>query len=247
MSRFFVEGKDITASEIVINNSEDIHHITNVLRLKAGMEIEISDSKEWEYIAALTSVSQDGVHAKILDKSRFSREPAIKITLFQCIPKQGKIESIIQKSVELGVCAIIPVISARTIIAEGGNIKNKTVRWRKIAGEAAKQCRRGAVPEVAEVTLFSGLIDEFNREKYEMMIFPNENEKEYSIKDALKSLIKPPRTLSVVIGPEGGYSEEEVEALKATGAKSVSLGKTILRTETAGPAAIAMIMYELEL
>ena len=247
MNRFFTKKENVFADEILIDNPEDVHHINHVLRLKTGAVMEISDSAEWEYTVRISSVTGDGVRSKILDKQKFSREPEIKITLFQCLPKQGKMENIIQKSVELGVSRIVPVISARTIAAGHGDFAKKAARWQKVACEAVKQCRRGVVPEVAGATPFSATVDAFGAGGFDMAIFPYENEEKYSIKDALRNIAVSPRTLAVAIGPEGGYSDEEAEALKAVGAKSVSLGKAVLRTETAGPAAIAMIMYELEL
>jgi len=247
MSRFFIDKKNIISGEAIIDDRDDIHHIMDVLRLKPGAALEISDSEEWEYSAVLTSVSQKGVRAKILDKNRFAGEPEIKVTLFQGVPKQGKMENIVQKSVELGVHEIVPVFTARTVAARNENFNNKIVRWQKIAGEAAKQCRRGMVPEITEDITFSGMTDIVEDKKFSAVIFPYENEKKRSIKDAIRGIKTKPEKLAVIIGPEGGFSDEEAEALKTAGADAVSLGRTVLRTETAGPAAIAMIMYELEL
>ena len=247
MSRFFVKKENIIAGGIVIDRPGDIHHITRVLRLNTGAEVDISDSGEWEYRARISSISPDRVRLEILDKQKFAREPEIKITLFQCVPKQGKMEKIIRESVELGVSGIVPVFSARTVNAGYGNFAGKAARWQRVADEAVKQCRRGIVPEVAAPTPFTGMINIFNQGKFDMMIFPYENEEKCSIKDALRNIEELPRTLAIVIGPEGGYSDEEAEILKAAGVTPVSLGRTILRTETAGPAAIAMAAYELEL
>ena len=247
MRRFFAGKNNIAANEIVIDDPGDVHHITNVLRLKTGAVIEISDSEDFEYSAEIISASQNCVRARILDKNKFAGEPDINITLFQSVPKQGKMESIVQKSTELGVSVIIPVFTARTVAERNGNIKGKILRWRKIAGEAAKQCRRGVVPQIEEEAAFSDMTDMIACNEFDKVIFPYENEKGRSIKDALRELEVKPKDIAVVIGPEGGFAEEEAEALTAAGADAVSLGRTVLRTETAGPAAIAMIMYELEL
>ena len=247
MNRFFVKKENVLADEIIINNPEDIHHITRVLRLKEGAVFDVSDSEEWEYSVKLTSVSGNEIRSKIFDKQKFSSEPGLKVTLFQGIPKQGKMENIIQKSVELGVYSIIPVFTARTVVSRNENFAGKIERWQKVAGEAVKQCGRGIIPKVEKEISFSDMINLFNLQKFDVVLFPYENEEGYSIKSVLRNLKEKPQTLAIVIGPEGGFSDEEAEALKKSGADSVSLGKTILRTETAGPAAIAMTMYELEL
>ena len=243
MVRIFTQKENIKAQEIIIDDKEDIHHIGRVLRLKEGAVITVSTLDGWEYEAGILSMSQNEVRAEILDKSRNSREPELKITLFQSIPKQGKIDVIIQKSVELGVGAIVPVITARTIGKPGG----KTERWQKISEEAAKQCRRGAIPLVSKEVSFSEMTSMLGTDDFGAVIFAYENEENNSIKDVLLGFKKKPQTLAIIIGPEGGFSEDEARALELAGALPASLGKTVLRTETAGPAAIAMIMYELEL
>lgn len=247
MSRFFVGKGNITADGIVISDPSDIHHITRVLRLKEGSCFDVSDSEEWEYRVELIHVSQSEVRGRILDKQRFAREPELKVTLFQGVPKQGKMESVIQKSVELGASAIVPVVTARTAAADKGGCARKAARWQKVSGEAVKQCRRGVVPEVAEAATFSEMAGAIGSGRFEVALFPYENEEDTTIKGALRQLAAKPKTVAVVIGPEGGFSDEEAALLRESGAVPVSLGKTILRTETAGPAAIAMVMYELEL
>jgi len=242
MSRFFADKKNIRGSEIVIDSAEDIHHIKNVLRLKENAVFDVSDSEEWEYKVRLTYMSKKEIRAAILDKQKFAGEPELNTTLFQAVPKAGKMEAIIQKSVELGVKRIVPVFTLRTIPAAG-----KEERWQKIAAEAVKQCRRGIIPEVAEAVSVTEAARVFRSGRFDKVIFPYENATGRSIKDALRSLHEKPGSLAVIIGPEGGFSDEEAELLVSAGADAVTLGKTILRTETAGPAAIAMIMYELEL
>ena len=247
MNRFFVSKENVLADEIIINDREDMHHITKVLRLKEGAVLDISDSDTWEYRVELTAISASEIRAKILDKQKFSSEPVLKITLFQGIPKQGKMETIIQKSVELGVSGIVPVFTARTVVSRNENFAKKIERWQKVAGEAVKQCRRGVIPKIEKEILFSDMIDRFASGAFDVVLFPYENEDGRSIKNALRNLNEKPQTLAIVIGPEGGFSDEEANALKSAGADAVSLGKTVLRTETAGPASIAMVMYELEL
>ncbi|WP_027399342.1 RsmE family RNA methyltransferase [Anaerovorax odorimutans] len=245
MSRFFVLNKDVMDNTINITDKEDIKHISKVLRLNVSDCIDISDSVEFEYKTQIISMEKDCIKAKILDKQKFAREPEIKVTLFQGIPKQGKMETIIQKCVELGVSSIVPVFTDRTVVTDKGNFKNKIERWQRISDEAVKQCKRGIIPLVNNNKTFKEMLDDLD--DYELIIFPYENEENYSIKDSLRNLNNIPKNIALIIGPEGGFSDKEAKELKSINAECVTLGKTILRTETAGMAALSMIMYELEL
>lgn len=245
MSRFFVNQKNIGDTFVSITEKEDIHHISKVLRLKPGDEIDISDCIEWEYKTELTSIENDYIEAKIIDKQKFSREPKTKITLFQGLPKQGKMELIIQKAVELGVFQIVPIYTDRSIVTDNGKMGKKIERWQKISDEAVKQCKRGIKPQILEEMKYKDML--VSLESFDLVIFPYENEEKHTIKDLLQMLKEKPNKIAIIIGPEGGFSEQEANSLKALGIDGVTLGKTILRTETAGLAAIAMTMYELEL
>lgn len=245
MNRFFVEPADVGENIIKISNQDDIHHISNVLRLVEGDEIEVSDSHQWEYVCKLSFVSNNRVEGKIIDKQKFAKEPRIKITLFQGIPKKGKMDLIVQKATEIGVSTIVPVFMDRTVVVDNGSFWKKIIRFRTIVEEASKQCGRGTIPEIRKETDVDDMVDRL--EKFPLVIFPYENEEKINIKEVLRSLEYIPRDMAIVIGPEGGFSDAEAEKIKNAGAKSVSLGKTILRTETAGIVALAMCMYELEL
>lgn len=253
MSRFFVSPSDIDGRYIYITDKDDLHHIKKVLRLRKGDEVDISDGETWEYRAVIEETREDEAVLAILDKQKFAREPEVKITLYQGIPKGSKMEDIIRKSVELGVFRIVPVFMERTVAVDKGNSRKKLERWQKISDEAVKQCRWGIIPKVEKPVDFSRMEDELSQ--YQLTIFPYENEEDKTIKDFLRENAcrikgesdENSKTLAVIIGPEGGFSDEEASRLAARGICGVSLGKTILRTETAGPAAIAMTMYELEL
>ena len=240
MRRFFVPPENVGENTIIIDDRNDLHHMIKVLRLSEGDRIAISDSQEWEYQAELVRLDSDGAEAAILDKQRFTAEPETKITLFQGIPKQGKMELIVQKAVELGASDIVPVFMKRTVVNDKGNFGKKI---------------HDAVKMDEAISRFGG---------FDMVLFPYENELGTTIKDVLRAAVsqgcdgsadgpddaKPagrPVSVAVMIGPEGGFSDEEAKAVVEAGGLSVSLGKTTLRTETAGLAAIAMIMYELEL
>lgn len=254
MSRFFTGPENVGQKMIIINNADDLHHMMKVLRLKEGDEVDVSDTVEWEYRAEIVSLSKEEAVLKILDKQAFAAEPSVEITLYQGIPKQGKMEAIIQKCVELGVHEIVPVFMDRTVVVDKGNFRKKTERWNRISAEAVKQCRRGIIPQISAPVKTADVIEAFA--DYDLVLFPYENEKGRTIKEVLLTAADPMyeeitgnhlEKIAVVIGPEGGFSEAEAEAITKAGGESVSLGRTILRTETAGMAAIAMIMYELEL
>lgn len=245
MSRFFVEPRVIGDSNILIDDKENIHHISKVLRLKEGAEIEISDGGKWEYKCEIISIDKGVIDTKILDKQSFGKEPNLKITLFQGIPKQSKMDLIVQKTTELGVSNVYPVFMNRTVVSDKGNFQKKISRYQAIAEEASKQCGRGVVPSIEKNITFNDMIELLNN--YDLVLFPYENEDKKNIKNILRTLVKKPATVAVIIGPEGGFSDSEAEILKQRDVQCVTLGKTILRTETAGIVAIAMIMYELEL
>ena len=245
MSRFFVDAADIGENSIYIDSKEDIRHMIKVLRLVSGDHIEVSDSMEWEYEAEIISIDEHCVEARILDKQKFAREPEVKVTLFQGIPKQSKMETIVQKCVELGVFSIVPVFTERTVVVDKGNFRKKQDRWQKVSAEAVKQCRRGIVPEIGQAVKFAQMAEQLKA--FDLVLFPYENETGTTMKDCLRNLKQRPETIALIIGPEGGFSDKEADRLKELGANCVTLGKTILRTETAGPAALSMVMYELEL
>lgn len=245
MNRFFVSQSQVSQGRIDIIDSKDIKHISRVLRLKPGDKIEISDSCEYEYLAEIVSLTQNRITAFIVDQKQFTREPHLTVSLFQAVPKQGKMETVIQKSVELGVCRIVPFSASRSVVREKEVNSKKTERYRKVAREAVKQCKRGIVPEVLPCLAFSAMLSQLC--DFDLVLFPYEGETVTSIKDVLKGLRTGPKNLALIIGPEGGFTRDEAMAIVDSGGISVSLGRTILRTETAGPAAIAMVMYELEL
>lgn len=261
MSKFFVDPSAVSGAHIYLENKDDLHHLRKVLRARPGMELDISDGDCWEYKTCLEELTGDCATLKILDKQKFATEPATRVTLYQGVPKASKMETVIQKTVEMGVDTIVPVFMERTVVVEKGNFGKKLDRWNKIAAEAVKQCKRGLIPRVTESYDVDKMLAELPN--YDLIICPYENEDGLTIKDFLRAAPPPaavqpglestgrtgPQALRValIIGPEGGFSESEIEKLKAAGAATVTLGKTILRTETAGLAALAMIMYELEL
>lgn len=201
------------------------------------------------------------LYLKILDKQALSMEPESDISLFQAVPKADKMDSVVRRCTELGIKRIVPVFSSRVVVEDkgGGRFAKKLDRWRRIASEASKQCGRSIVPEVSEPMDFKALLAELSRGAeegknglYELAVLAYENEEKTTLKDVLRadpSLAcgAEAARIALIIGPEGGFSEAEAEALLSAGAKAASLGRTILRTENAGPSALAMMLYELEL
>jgi 16S rRNA (uracil1498-N3)-methyltransferase len=245
MHRFFVEPSGIDEAQISIRSPEDRKHMLKVLRMRVGDEIEVSDSLKFEYVARIVAIDSDEIRATILKKHQFQREPKLQTTLYQAIPKQGKMDVIIQKTVELGVTKLIPVLTERSIASGESLSGSKLERWRKVAQEAGKQCKRGFIPAIGPGVSFQEMLPQFS--EHDMVLFPYEQETERTLKAVLRTASESPQRVAILIGPEGGFTDKEAAAVEAAGGLPVTLGKTILRTETAGPAALAMVMYELEL
>lgn len=252
MIKFFVEPEAVIGANIYIEKAEDIRHLTKVLRAKKGDAVCISDGAGWEYETEIAEIGEGSVVLKISDKQKAAREPGTRVTLYQGIPKAAKMETIIQKNVEMGVDTIVPVFMERTVVVDKGQFGKKLSRWQKISDEAVKQCKRSVIPQVREPIGFADMVKELCEGGSDLVICPYENEENRTMKDCLREFASSEEKLSqpriaVIIGPEGGFSDKETEKLCGIGTELVTLGKTILRTETAGLAAIAMIMYELEL
>ena len=245
MNRFFVERDNIEDDVILITQKDDVHHISKVLRLQEGDMIMVSDNRDSEYQGQIISVSSKAIEVKVIDKRGFTSEPKLRITLFQGIPKQGKMETITQKCTELGMDTLVPVFMERTVVVDKGDYWKKVVRCQLIAEEAAKQSQRGIVPEIRQATTVEDMLSRLKQ--FSFVLFPYEEEKETTIKEALKSLPEGVKNAAIIIGPEGGFTKEEAVGIIQNGGIPVSLGRTILRTETAGIVAMAMTLYELEM
>lgn len=237
MPRFFVTKEAINNNKITISG-EDVLHIGKVLRLREGDEITVCDGDGCDYECAIDSVFKKEVICSVLSSSANVCEDGVKITLYQSLPKASKMDFVIQKCVELGIDAFVPFISARSV-AKG----DKSERYRKISLEAAKQCGRGRVPAVSDITDFDGALKSLMENG--LAIFAYEEETEVTLKSVLQG--KKPQSIGIMIGPEGGFAPGEAEKAIAAGAKSVTLGKRILRTETAGMVVLAQTVFELGL
>lgn len=248
MNRFFTSKNDIdiTGATIALTGT-NAKHACGVLRLAPGERCVVCDGEMNDYLCVVESASVKTLDLKIIGASQNQNEPAHKIYLFQGLPKSDKMEQIIQKSVELGVSGIYPVETARSIVRRFNVGADKLERWMKISEAAAMQSHRGTVPIVHSPLTIGGAIDEIKRINPTLALCAYENEKKRGIKYYLRNAsIEPGEAACVFIGPEGGFSEDEMDVFEQNGIFSASLGGRILRCETAGPAALAIIIYELE-
>ena len=230
-------------------DQDNSHYISQVLRMKEGEELTVVLGGGVEALCEVDSVSKNSVTLKIKDTRTSVSEPPFRITLYQSVSKGERMELTIQKCVELGVTKIVPVFSSRCVVRpdEPKKQKSKTERWQKIALEAARQSGRGIIPEVTEPLTFKNAAKAAN-ESADIVLFPWEEEHGLTLKEALASVNKDEISeIAVFIGPEGGFEDGEADAARENGAKPVTLGKRILRTETAGPAVLAMLLYQFEL
>ena len=237
MNRFFVEN--IGPQEAVIEG-EDLKHLSSVLRLRRGDRVMLSDGRGSECEGEIEHVEPVRARVRTGPWRPCLSEPHHKLTVFQCLPKAGKMETIIQKCTELGMNALAPTLSARCVVQPGRDFDRKLQRYRKVAREAAMQSGRGLIPEVLPLVELG---------KADLSIFDTvycayEGEREQTLKARMAR--RPGRRIALFIGPEGGFEPEEVQSLVARGAQVVSLGPRILRTETAGMAMVAQILFELD-
>ena len=246
MPKFFVKENQVNNNKITILGT-DVNHIKNVLRLQLNENIQICNSDNQEnYLCKIKDISDEQIKCDVLEKIEETVEPVVKVTIFQGLPKSDKMELIIQKSVELGVYSIAPVDMGRCIVKLNEKDKIKKIdRWQKISEVAAKQCGRDIIPQISNVTTVKEICSTID--DYDMIIVAYEKEKQNVLKNELKEIKqKGFKKIGFVVGPEGGLEEKDVEMLKTSGAKIVTLGKRILRTETVALNVLSNIMYELE-
>ena len=244
MPRFFVRTNQMNNDNINIIG-EDVKHIKNVLRKQIGDKIEVCNQDTGDsYKCEIKNFSEDEIKTNILEKLKNIQEK-VQVDIYQGLPKSDKMELIIQKSVELGANAIIPVNMKRCVVKlEGKDESKKIERWQKIAESAAKQCGRSFIPEVKHLINVKDICNLIN--EYDAIIVAYENEKENTLKSELKKLNSGNLKIGIVIGPEGGFEESDIKLLRENGAKIVTLGNRILRTETVALNVLSIIMYEFE-
>ena len=244
MYHFFAAPECVSDGKIYIEGA-DVNHIKNVLRMKAGDELCINDGAGCEYLCEIIRISENEIVCGIKSTGETNTEPPVKYYLFQGLPKADKLEMVIQKSVELGVYEIIPVKTKRSIVKyDAKKEKAKLERWNKISEAAAKQSRRGVIPEVKAVMSFKEALE--YAKALDINLIPYENFKSMDETRAVYEKIKPGMKAGIFIGPEGGFEQAEVAAACEAGAHQISLGSRILRTETAALALLCVLNYILE-
>lgn len=237
MPKFFVNEGQIKNGLISITG-DDVAHISRVLRMSPGDLLNVCDGVGYDYNVRIREAGKAEIVTEILEKYPCLAEPKVEAVLFQCLPKQGKMEYIIQKTTELGIAKIVPVHSKRCVVKPTERLADRIKRWQKVALEAAKQSGRGVVPKVLEPVGFEEAIAHMLELEKAFMLY--EEEENNRIKSVLQEDFK---QIGFIVGPEGGFDESEAAFAKEKGILPVTLGKRILRTETAGAAVLPIIMY----
>lgn len=243
MHKFFTP-KELINGDVAKIIGDDVKHIYKVLRISEGEKVTLNNCEGVEYLGRVKSVSKQEVLIEILEKLELNNESNVKICLFQGLPKSQKMDLIVQKGTELGVTEFIPTITHRVDVKLKGEFK-KLDRLNKIALEACKQSKRTVIPQVLEPMDFKGVLEKID--ELDLMVIPYENATGYGIRAMVNSIEDKDsiKNVGIMVGPEGGFEESEIEALKEKGAHIVTLGPRILRTETAGFTCISLIQYEL--
>ena len=249
MPKFFIKNKQKNNNKIIIIG-QDVKHIKNVLRKKINDEIIICNSEtSKDYIGKIKEITDEKIECEIIENIEENVESNVQISIFQGLPKADKMELIIQKAVELGVHEITPVEMQRCIVRIDNKDKMKKIqRWQKISEVAAKQCGRNIIPNINNITDLKNVCNLC--QNYDIVLVAYENEKENKLKyeiEKIKEKIKSDMKIAILIGPEGGIDEKEIEMLeKSDKVKIITLGKRILRTETVALNMLSILMYELE-
>ena len=231
--RFFAH----TDGETAVITGEDAKHIGTVLRMKAGELAVLCDGEGEDCLCRITAVSKDIVEFEVIDRQRNEAEPSVIVTLYQCMPKGDKMDFIVQKAVELGVGKVVPVLSKRCVSRpDEKSFAKKIQRWQKIAEEAAKQCGRGKVPEIGEQKDLKAAVQEYSQSKKGILFY------ECGGVGLTEIIDRSAGEIGIFVGSEGGFEAEEAEFARAHGIAVATLGKRILRCETAPLAALAVLM-----
>lgn len=246
MQKFFVETNQMKENKIEIIGS-DVKHITNVLRMQRHEKIQVCNQETAKnYIVEIEEIQKEKIITNILEELQTNTESNVKIDLYQGLPKADKMEFIIQKTTEIGIHSIIPVDMERCVVKlEEKEVKKKIERWQKIALAAAKQSKRDKIPQVKDKMKLKEVISKL--QEYDKFLIAYEEELEHTLKQELQNMEKKENyKIGILIGPEGGIDRKEIELLYANGAIVITLGKRILRTETAPIVMTSNILYELE-
>lgn len=246
MHHFFVNPEQVEDGLIRITGS-DVNHIKNVLRIRQGEEMLVSDGTGRDYLCQAEEIAGLEVTVRILETEEEGRELLSRIWLFQGLPKSDKMEFIIQKAVELGAAGIVPVTTRNTVVKlDPKKEETKVKRWQAIAESAAKQSKRSLVPRVSGIMTLKEAFDYVESQGFSVRLIPYEHEAGMDGTKTELDAAGPGQDIAVFIGPEGGFDEREIELALSKGVRPISLGRRILRTETAGLALLSVLMMRLE-
>ena len=247
MAQFFINKENINDDSISITAQSDIRHITNVLRFKKGDNIVLVSSESITYLVEISSINSDVIYTKVIEQFKSDRKLNINITLAQSILKSAKQDVVIQKATELGINTIIPFFSKNSVVRidnEKDQI-HKIQRWQKIAYESSKQCQRVNIPDISHI---SNLNEVIQLDNFDVKLVCSERDTQYSLKKFLQSKNETKiKNILIIIGPEGGWDDKEIELFKNKDIPIITLGNLILRAETAAITALSDIIYEYEL
>jgi len=262
MNRFFISESDIQSEQVVLGKRQ-AHQIRNVLRMKKGDRIIVLDNSSSEYEVVLTEIKKDRVLGQIEQKRPAAGEPQVRLTLYQSLLSRDKFELVLQKCTEVGVSRFVPVITQRSLVRDANTVTpNKLARWQRIITESAEQSHRGRIPELDHPLRLEDAVSELRTFDLCLIASPNagwqpqaspEQSRRTELGDGrteqvtLRSALrKAPKSVAILIGPEGGFTDQEFKLVCDAGATPVSLGPRILRTETAAVVTAALILYELD-
>ena len=246
MHHFFVRPEQISGKEAYIEGP-DWNHAANVLRVRPGEQVLLSVGEDWNYLCTVREVNRAGqrILLSVLEENQDVRELPVKISLYQGLPKSDKMELIIQKAVELGAARVVPVETARCVVKlDRKKAESKRTRWQAISESAAKQSGRSVIPEIAMPMKYAAALKE--AADSDVRLIPYENAEGMERTRKILESVRPGQKIAVFIGPEGGFEETEIRQAEEAGFEDVTLGKRILRTETAGFVVLSLLMAQTE-
>lgn len=244
MQHFFVKPSQVEGTQVRIEG-QDVNHMKNVLRMKIGEQAEVSDGEGKRYLCEITELETEQIFLRILEERVADTELSSKLYLFQGLPKNDKMELIVQKAVELGVYEVIPVATKRAVVKlDEKKAAKKVERWNSISESAAKQAGRSMIPEVTEVMTYTQALAK--AKELDVVLVPYELAEGVQETKQILSHIQKGQSVGIFIGPEGGFEESEIDQAMEIGARPITLGRRILRTETAGFTMLSILMFALE-
>lgn len=244
MYRFFVPVENVSDGEILITG-DDVNHIKNVLRMKPGEKVVVSCGRGTDYFCVIKGIEKENICLIVEKEEQTAAELPVQITLFQALPKKDKMELVIQKAVELGAAQIVPVMTKRCVVRlDAKKGEKKQSRWQTIAEAAAKQSGRGLLPRIHPVVDFAGALE--LAKDMDTVLIPYELCEDMGASVRAMEQATEGNSIGIFIGPEGGFERSEVEQAVSQGAIPISLGRRILRTETAGLAVLSVLMFQIE-